>query len=338
MARRPRADTPGSWHHVINRGIAKRPYFESRSDKRYFLARLASEVRAGRIEVHAFCLMTTHFHLLLRSPIGEMSEAMRRIQSAYARYFNRRRGRDGPLIRARFFSKLVDTDSYRRTVVRYIDANATRAGVTLFPGEDEFGSARDYIKGPIPIWLSSDWVVPRAIELSGAAEFDTEAYLTAFGPRHGEDLESLSQLIELRMASSRKIDALDDLVGKTPIQVRRWMIRKARLADGMEIGLPVCGPSAVGRALKQHLSTQGDWLVGRDSGARRGSEVASSGLLRDLCCLPLTQVASMGQVTPWKATKQIELHRASVADGGEYAAMVSEIAHRALAETIPLRK
>jgi hypothetical protein len=61
MARRPRRDEPGSWHHVVNRAIAKRPYFETRSDKRYFLARLASKGRDGCLEVHAFCLMTTHF-------------------------------------------------------------------------------------------------------------------------------------------------------------------------------------------------------------------------------------------------------------------------------------
>lgn len=48
MSRRPRADTPGSWHHVLNRAIAKRPYFEARSDKRYFLARLAAEVEQWR--------------------------------------------------------------------------------------------------------------------------------------------------------------------------------------------------------------------------------------------------------------------------------------------------
>ena len=338
MARRPRADTPGSWHHVINRAIAKRPYFESRSDKRYFLARLASEVRAGRLEVHAFCLMTTHFHLLVRSPIGELSEAMRRTQCAYSRYFNRRRRRDGPLIRARFFSKPVDTDAYRRTVVRYIDVNAVRAGIVTVSAEHEFGSARSYLVGPRPIWLSSDWVVQRALELSGAAEFNTSAYLGTFGPRDGEDLDSLCKLIELRMASTGELDPLDDLVGKTPLQVRRWMVRKARLADGMELGLPVCGPPAVSRALERHLDAQGEWLVDRDARTWRGSQLALSGLLKDLCCMPFAQIARMCRISVWKATRHVELHRSSIMEGGDYAATVSEIAHAALATTIPDRR
>lgn len=335
MARRPRADSPGSWHHVINRAIAKRPYFETRSDKRYFLARLASEVRAGRLEVHAFSLMTTHFHLLVRSPIGEMSEAMRRVQCAYSRHFNRRRRRDGPLIRARFFSKLVDTEPYRRSVVRYIDANAVRAGVVANSAEHEFGSARSFIVGPCPRWLSSEWVVRRALELSGSAEFNASIYLAIFGSRAGEDLESLCQLIELRMGSTCELDPFEDLVGATPLQVRLWMIRKARLADGVEIGLPVCGPPAVHRALKRYLDAHGEWLVDHDSRTWRGSLLARSGLLRDLCSLPFARIARICGISVWSTTRQVELHHVSIAGDRGYATAVSEIACEALAATIP---
>ncbi len=70
MAQRARNDEPGSWHHVLNRGLAKRPLFEDRVDVRYFLSRLAREVRRGRLELHAWCVLTTHFHLLVRSPVG----------------------------------------------------------------------------------------------------------------------------------------------------------------------------------------------------------------------------------------------------------------------------
>ena len=51
MPRRPRYDAPGRLHHVMNRGIARRTVFETRADIRYFLALLAREVRAGRLEV-----------------------------------------------------------------------------------------------------------------------------------------------------------------------------------------------------------------------------------------------------------------------------------------------
>ncbi len=335
MARRPRADSPGSWHHVVNRAVAKRPYFETRSDKRYFLSRLALEVRAGRVELHAFCLMTTHFHLLVRSPIGEMSEGMRRLQCAYSRHFNRRRRRDGPLIRARFFSKPVRSNAYRRAVVRYIDANAVRARLVTTAAEHEFGSARTYLKRLRTPWLSREWVERYAVERSGSAEFDASAYLATFGPRDGEDLDSLTDLIELRMASTRELDPLDDLVGKTPPQVRRWMARKARLADGMEIGLPVCGPPAVHRALRSRLDVQGEWLVDRGSSTWRGSELARTGLLRDLCCLPIAQVASVCGASRWAIARHVEVHRHAILEDDDYARVVSEVANVALAATMP---
>ena len=65
MPRLPRRDAPGRWFHVMNRGIARRTVFESREDVRYFLSRVARAVRRGEIEVHSFCIMATHFHLLV---------------------------------------------------------------------------------------------------------------------------------------------------------------------------------------------------------------------------------------------------------------------------------
>ena len=85
MPRIARADRPGFWHHVTNRAIARRTLFERREDFRVFIAALACAVRRGEIEVHAFCLMGTHYHLLVRSLLGELGSAMRRIQLVYSR-------------------------------------------------------------------------------------------------------------------------------------------------------------------------------------------------------------------------------------------------------------
>ena len=82
----------------MNRGIARRTLFERREDFRYFSAQLARAVHRGEIEVHAFCLMTTHYPLLVRSPRGELARAMGRAQLAYSRWFNRSRQRDGSLV------------------------------------------------------------------------------------------------------------------------------------------------------------------------------------------------------------------------------------------------
>lgn len=97
MVRLNRSDAPGVWHHVVNRGVAHRAIFESSAEMRHFLALLALQVRARRLEVHAYCLLNNHFHLLIRSPQGALAQVMHFVQWRYSRWFNARRGRDGPL-------------------------------------------------------------------------------------------------------------------------------------------------------------------------------------------------------------------------------------------------
>ncbi len=72
MPRRDRGDRPGSTHHVMNRGISRRTIFLVDADRRYFLSRVAREVRSGVLILHAFVLMDNHFHLLVRSSVGRL--------------------------------------------------------------------------------------------------------------------------------------------------------------------------------------------------------------------------------------------------------------------------
>ena len=90
MGQRKRHDGLRVWHHVANRGIARRSVFEGPLDDRYFLSRLARAHRLGLLELYAYCLMITHFDLLVRSPVGRLSEAMRPVLDPYVRWFNRR--------------------------------------------------------------------------------------------------------------------------------------------------------------------------------------------------------------------------------------------------------
>ncbi len=137
MPRNKRFDYPGAWHHVMNRGIARRPLYEHGEDMRVFLALTALQARARRIEVHAFSLMGTHFHFLVRSLEAALAEAMRQIQNRYSRWFNRKNKRDGPLFRGRYLAKLTDDPDYRRVVLRYIDSRA--AGRKRTPSSDGAG-------------------------------------------------------------------------------------------------------------------------------------------------------------------------------------------------------
>lgn len=246
MARTPRHDAPGAWHHVMNRGLARRSVFEDRACQRYFLSRVARVVRSKQLEVHAFCVLTTHFHLLVRSPSGSLSEAMRRVQNEYVRWFNRRNRRDGPLFRGRFLSRPVDGQLYFRVLVRYIDQNAPRAGLARSPEGYKYGSARHYARGTGPRWLTRDRVEQDACRLAGAASFTWSAYLRAYGgPVRADEAELVQRRLE---HDSLEPDPLDDLVGAAPDAVLAWMNRKAALADGSSPGLPCAAAPRVSEA------------------------------------------------------------------------------------------
>ena len=85
MARSPRMDAPGRFHHVFNRAARRQVLFADRSDYRYFIMLLACAVRRGELVVQDYCLMSTHFHLLAASPDGRLSYALMRIQNGAPR-------------------------------------------------------------------------------------------------------------------------------------------------------------------------------------------------------------------------------------------------------------
>jgi REP element-mobilizing transposase RayT len=284
MARIPREDQPDTWYHIINRGIAKRALFETDDEARFFLSRLARQVRAERIEIHAFCLMTTHYHLLVRSPIGDVSEGMRLAQSAYSRYFNRRHKRDGSLVRGRFFSRSAKTLEYRHTLLRYIHHNPVKAGLASQAHDYRLSSAGFHMTGHGAPWLNRNWVANQARNLTGHAEFTPATYLAAFGTDSPVLMNEIEELVEARLRC-KATRSPHDLINTNPEQVRAWMQRKATLADGHRVGVPICARSALERALGHNLAAYGPWSVADGTRLRSGDELARIGCLHDMCGL-----------------------------------------------------
>ena len=328
MPRHARFDSPGSWHHVMNRGIAKRTLFENELDIRTFLARLACSVRAGRIEVHAYCILTTHFHLLVRSPQQKLSETLHLVQNGYSRWFNRSRHRDGPLYRARFRSKCVDSEEYRLDLLRYIDENAVTAGLAETPGAYSHSSAFHYAQPRGPIWLERSWVESVVMRRAQSNEYSPSDYPRVFG----EALpEGLRRLVEHRIElQSGGLDSLDDLIGAAPLQVLEWMRRKAKLADGTEVGLPVCDGVDIAAVIAEARATTGEWKLAGVGRRSNGWKVAEVALLRDLCGATLAEAGVRTGTTVSGASKRFARHQRALEEDSEYAARVGELAASAL--------
>ena len=80
-----------------------------------------------KVETHAYCLMDNHYHLLLRTPQGNLSRAMRHLNGVYTQRYNRIQKTDGPLYRGRYKAILIDVDAYLLNVSRYIHRNPIEA-------------------------------------------------------------------------------------------------------------------------------------------------------------------------------------------------------------------
>jgi len=133
MARPLRIEYEGAIYHVTVRGNDRRMIFRDDRDRERFLDRLADCVEAHGVRLYMFCLMNNHFHLMLETPSGNLSEFMHRLQTAYSVYFNLRHSRSGHLFQGRFGARVVRGEEYILRLSRYVHLNPvfTRAAKRL---------------------------------------------------------------------------------------------------------------------------------------------------------------------------------------------------------------
>jgi REP element-mobilizing transposase RayT len=331
MARLPRMDRPDRAFHVMNRGIARRVVFPDRLHIRAFLACLALAVRRGDLEILAFCILPTHFHLLVRSPTGRLSAALGRAINAYVRWYNRRAGRDGPLFRGRFTSRIVLSIRYRRVLLRYIEHNPVQARIVDAVGAYPYSSA--YYWGAVrpPRWLASGWLEE---VLEDARRRDPSA---TYARLCGDALTPADRaLVEERLRHpSCPADDLDDLVGAAPDRVLERMLRNARRADGGVVQPVLVDPASVADAIAHARRSVGTWARRTRRGPSRDLwPVAAMGLLHDLAGQTLRECATRQEIVPSTAAELLSLHRRFLEEPS-YAVRMAELGAACLRRAHP---
>lgn len=159
MARPLRIEYPGAFYHVTSRGNEQKDIFKSKSDREKFISYLESaSVRYGAV-IHAYCMMGNHFHLLIETPRGNLSQIMKHINSSYTMYFNVKRKRAGHLLQGRYKAILIDGDAYAIELSRYIHLNPVRAGIVGVPEDYLWMSYRYYTGENVPDWLTTDFIL-----------------------------------------------------------------------------------------------------------------------------------------------------------------------------------
>ncbi|NOY16406.1 MAG: hypothetical protein GXP23_05650 [Gammaproteobacteria bacterium] len=123
MPRPQRIEYEGAFHHVMNCGQNRKAIFHNDAYFNAFLETLQEASQRFDAVIHAYCLMTNHYHLLIETPKANLSRIMRHVNGVYTQRHNRMRGTDGILFRGRFKSILVDEDAYLLQLSRYIHRN-----------------------------------------------------------------------------------------------------------------------------------------------------------------------------------------------------------------------
>ena len=127
MARKNRKWFPGAIYHIMARGNYRQNIFKDDEDFKVFLVLMQDAKTKYGFKLHAYCLMTNHYHLLLETEQTEIWKIMKRINQIYAAYYNEKYRLTGHLFQGRYKSCLVENDSYFLQTSRYIHLNPVKA-------------------------------------------------------------------------------------------------------------------------------------------------------------------------------------------------------------------
>jgi REP element-mobilizing transposase RayT len=158
----------GAIYHVINRGDRREDIFRDDEDRRCFLSTLEQACQKTKWQVHAYCLMRNHFHLVVETPEANLVTGMKWLLGVYTKRFNIRHKWCGHLFAGRYKALNVDgAGGYLRVVCDYVHLNPVRAAI-LKPGAPlesfAWSSYGEYLKAPKerPAWLRVDRVFGEA--------------------------------------------------------------------------------------------------------------------------------------------------------------------------------
>jgi REP-associated tyrosine transposase len=155
-----RTQFPGAIYHVNSRGNDGRDIYHDDYDREHFLDALAKTVEKEAILVHAFVLMTNHWHGLIETPHGNIADALQRINWTHACRFNRRHGYRNHLFGEPYHDELIEDDAHFLEAVRYIVLNPVRAGICALPEHWAWSSFSATVGlSPAPAFLTSNRVL-----------------------------------------------------------------------------------------------------------------------------------------------------------------------------------
>jgi REP element-mobilizing transposase RayT len=195
------------------RGINKQVIFEDEDDYSYFMSLLMMGKEVCGYELLAYCLMTNHIHLLIRLEETSPGEAIKRLASKYAWYFNNKYERVGHLFQDRFRSEVVDDEAYAIGVTRYIHKDPLEAKLVRDISDYPFSSYGDYLASRTDSFTDTAFILSL---LGGTEEF--------ISYHEEDDSDKYLDITESRflLSDEHAIKLIIDVTGcKTPLDMQK---------------------------------------------------------------------------------------------------------------------
>ena len=306
MPRKLRVEYPGAMYHVMSRGDRREDIFLDDVDRQDFVKTLAEACQKAGWQVHAYCLMRNHYHLVVETPEGNLVAGMAWLQSTYTIRLNHRHKLFGHVFSGRYKAQLVEGSGsgYLRTACDYVHLNPVRAG--LLRAEERL------LAYP---WSSLGWYVAAPEHRPGWMRVDR------LMGEHGlqQDTALARQEFERRM-EARRLEETDPEALK--VFRRGWCLGgeafRQQMLEQVESKLGEhhsgelrreCADARAKRIVAEELDRLG-WRRAELAGRRKGDpgKLAMAARLRRETTLPLKEIAARVHLGSSKSASA-RLHR-----------------------------
>ncbi|MEH6517315.1 MAG: transposase [Halioglobus sp.] len=160
MSRPLRIEFEGALYHITARGNERKSIFRSSNDRERFLEMLAYSCERYQWLCHAYCLMGNHYHVVIETPLGNLSKGVAYLNGCYSQYFNGAHRRVGHVFQGRYKSILIEKQSYLLELSRYVVLNPVRASMVRRPQEWPWSSYRGTAGVSKPHdCLTAEWIL-----------------------------------------------------------------------------------------------------------------------------------------------------------------------------------
>lgn len=189
MSRPVRIEYAGALYHVTSRGDRCEPIYNDDVDRQLWLSVLAQVCARFHFSVHAYCLMSNHYHILVETLHGQLSAGMRQLNGVYSQAYNRRHSLVGHVFQGRYNAVLCEKDSYLKELCRYIVLNPVRAKMV---------EAAE--KWP---WSSHRCVLGQAVS---PPWFDRDCLLSHFGDDQSKAMNAYREFVAAGLTTKRPLN------------------------------------------------------------------------------------------------------------------------------------